>query len=157
VPVLDLVDDTWVARAPEVVADAVHDRARWTRWWPGLRLTVTRDRGVKGVQWVAQPADDLPARGRRGRPVRWVGTLELWLEPWGAGTVVHHYQRLDPQGTVLAARQVDRLRAARARAWKHAVHALKDELEACDGTVAGHADVPAPVKAGPARADNQGR
>ena len=167
---LDLVDDTWVARAPARVAQVVHDAARWPGWWPGLRLTVTRDRAAKGLQWVAQPADDLPVRTRRGRPVRWVGTLEIWLEPWGAGTVVHHYQRLDPQGaTALRPRQVDRIRAARARAWKHAVHALKDELERElerepgdedrdeDRDEVADAIGTPPVKTAPEHADDQGR
>ena len=59
--------------------------------------------------------------------------------------MLHHYQRLDPDGAALTVRTANRLRAARARAWKRSVHALKDELEAVG------------VKPGPRDADNQGR
>ena len=149
-PAIDLADDTYLACDPDLVAARVHEPDRWALWWPGLRLTVTRDRGRKGLQWVARSsvpaARTRPAaRAWRGRPVRWVGSLEVWLEPWGQGTVVHHYQRLDPEPGGISPRTADRLRAARARAWKRSVHALKDELEAV-GVKPGHRD-----------ADNQGR
>ncbi len=143
-PAIDLADDTYVACDPDQVAARVHEPDRWADWWPGLRLTVTRDRGPKGLQWVARSSVP-PGRTWRGRPVRWVGSLEIWLEPVGQGTVVHHYQRLDPETGGLPARTADRLRAARARAWKRSVHALKDELEAVG------------VKPGRCDADNQGR
>jgi len=126
VPALDLVDDTFVAATPASIAAAVHDRRRWARWWPGLELTVSRDRGLKGVQWVVcSRADEDRSRGRR---VRWLGSMEIWLEPWGDGTLLHHYLRLDPRQP-LAPRTARRFAANRARAWKHSVHRLKDELE----------------------------
>lgn len=127
---LDLVDDTYVDVPPARLSALVRDPARWPSWWPDLVLDLTRDRGDKGVQWAVRPAPWIPA-GRR-EAVRWTGTAEIWLEPWRErGTVLHHYQRLDPLTPPrLAARQVDRLRAGRATAWKHHVHRLKDEVEA---------------------------
>lgn len=128
---LDLVDDTYLDVPPAVLAVLVRDPARWTTWWPDLDLEVTRDRGDKGVQWAVVPARAARS-ARRGRAVvRWTGTAEVWLEPWrGRGTVLHHYQRLDPLTPPRLTRvQVDRLRAGRATAWKHHVHRLKDEVE----------------------------
>jgi hypothetical protein len=103
----DLADDTFVAAAPAVVARAVTDPARWRLWWPDLTLTVSRDRGRQGVQW--QVGGGL------------TGTAEIWLEPFGDGTVVHFYLR---------AGLSDLARSLRAQSWKRSVHALKDELEA---------------------------
>jgi hypothetical protein len=112
----DLADDTFIAVSPSVVARAVHNPARWRRWWPGLTLAVTLDRGLEGVHW--QVSGGLQ------------GTAEIWLEPYGDGTVVHFYLR---------AALSDRGRSERAREWKRSVHALKDELEGdrAPGTPAG--------------------
>ena len=116
---VDLVDDTFVAAAPETVARAVADPARWSVWWPDLQLTTTRDRGAKGRQWAVQGA--------------LVGTAEIWLEPWWDGVLVHFYLRADPASR-LQSGEVDpvraaRLRRSRAQLWKREVHRLKDELE----------------------------
>ncbi|GAB2680251.1 polyketide cyclase / dehydrase and lipid transport [Thalassiella azotivora] len=117
---IDLVDDTFVAAPPTVVAGHVHDPSRWAVWWPDLGLVVSRDRGPKGVQWVVA-----------GRARGWTGTAEVWLEPWGDGVLVHHYLRLDPVdgGDRLSPRRADAERRRRALAWKAHVHALKDALE----------------------------
>lgn len=111
---VDLVDDVFVVAAPVMAARAVADPCRWRRWWPDLRLTVTRDRGVKGQQWAVGGA--------------LVGTAEIWLEPWGDGVLVHHYLRADPP-VVRPERWLRRERRRRALSWKRSVHALKDELE----------------------------
>jgi hypothetical protein len=126
VPVIDLVDETFIAATPEVVAAVVHESARWSTWWPDLTLTVFMDRGLSGIRWSAQGAA--------------VGSCELWLEAVGDGVLVHHYVRLDPidkrTGAAMSVpqtpagwRKVAALRAARARDWKLHVWALKDELE----------------------------
>lgn len=116
---IDLSDDTFVAADPAAVATVVADPRQWTRWWPDLRLVTTRDRGPKGRQW------------RVDGPL--LGTAEIWLEPWGDGVVVHHYQRLDlpptRRPTSALQREAARERARRTQAWKRAVHALKDDLE----------------------------
>jgi hypothetical protein len=104
-------DETFVAAAPELVAAAVHDPARWSRWWPDLDVTTTRDRGVKGHQWLV--AGSLQ------------GTAEIWLEPWRDGTVLHLFLRLEGPGGGHGRREQER----RVLAWKREARALKDELE----------------------------
>jgi hypothetical protein len=126
VPVIDLVDETFVAARPEAVAALVHDEARWSRWWPGLTLTVFMDRGFAGIRWSATGVA--------------VGSCEIWLEAVADGVLVHYYVRLDPiekhsgkpmrEPTDAAGwRKAAALRAAWARDWKLNVWALKDELE----------------------------
>lgn len=114
-PVVDLVDDTFIACAPERAAAIVAQPARWSRWWPQLRLTTTRDRGVKGQQWAVQGA--------------LVGTAEVWLEPFWDGVVLHFYLRASPPRPSANPSDADRLRSLHAQGWKRQVHALKDELE----------------------------
>ena len=128
-PAVDLIDETFVAAPPDVVAAAVHDPDRWTRWWPDLRLAVFRDRGPKGMIWTVTGA--------------LVGSAEVWVEPWGDGVVVHLYLRVDPPrrgsatepqpepgaGDMGGWRRAARLRARRATAWKRSIWELKDELE----------------------------
>ena len=119
-------DDAFIAVPPAVVAAVVADPARWSRWWPGLTLQTSRDRGVKGRQWVVSG------------PLR--GTAEIWLEPWRDGTIVHLFLRLEPAGAGRAPRRVAREREERQLWWKRQVYALKDELEA--GRVPGSPGVP---------------
>ena len=111
-PTVDLIDETYVVAAPEAVAAAVHDPARWLLWWPDLALTVFMDRGVDGIRWSVTGALN--------------GSAELWLERVGDGVLVHYYLRVDPKRPV---RSPDRLRRRHALAWKRSVNALKDELE----------------------------
>jgi hypothetical protein len=127
VPALDLIDETFVSAAPAAVAKAVHEQARWSRWWPDLGLEVFMDRGDKGIRWSATGP--------------YVGSLELWLEPVGDGVLVHHYVRLDPTAPGSTTeplpepsdpagwRRAARDRARYARRWKQQVWALKDHLE----------------------------
>lgn len=125
---VDVADDTFLVAEPAVVAELVRDPASWALWWPDLTPTVTRDRGVKGVQWAVVGA--------------LVGSMEIWLEPWGDGVVLHWYLRADPArpGRRTTRSGVD----ARVRAWKGQVHALKDRLEA--GRVPGAPRAGPPVK-----------
>ena len=116
-PLLDIADETFVARPPEAVASAVTEPAAWALWWPDLELAVTRDRGVKGTQWAVRGA--------------LTGSMELWLEPVRGGTVVHWYLRADPP-TPLTPRRLQRTRDARVRAWKVTAFTLKDWLEGAD-------------------------
>jgi len=105
--------------SPEAVASAVHDPAAWARWWPDLAPTVTRDRGVKGVQWAVTGA--------------LAGSMEIWVEPWGDGVVLHWYLRADPADPAapddVRRRGRARDRDDRVRAWKVHAFALKDRLE----------------------------
>ena len=107
---VDVVDETFIRASPERVRDQFAD-ARWFgSLWPHLTLTLVRDRGVRGIRW------DVTGQV--------VGEMEVWLEPWRDGVIVHHYVR----GTrgERAPRDVG---VRHARRWKAAVHALKDHLE----------------------------
>ncbi|MBW0111337.1 polyketide cyclase / dehydrase and lipid transport, partial [Pseudonocardia sp. KRD-182] len=71
-PSVDVVDETFLAVPPEVVAAEFAVPARWVRWWPDLRLAVDTDRGVQGFRWTVTGA--------------LVGSMEVWLEPVLDGT-----------------------------------------------------------------------
>ncbi len=115
-PQLDLVDETFVVAEPARVAAAVRDPGRWAGWWPDLRLGVFQDRGEAGVRWNVRGA--------------LTGSMEVWLEPYGDGVIVHHYVRCDPAGgQVLSPAAVARQRRRRQRHAKRVFWALKDELE----------------------------
>jgi hypothetical protein len=123
-PQVHLIDETWIDAPAETVSGAVRDPANWRLWWPYLQLTVTRDRGVKGVQLAASPAPDSewPALA---------GTVEIWLEPFKSGVILHHFLRLEPaSGQPLPARVARR--CTRRAGWhaKRVFWRLKDELEA---------------------------
>jgi hypothetical protein len=111
-PQLDIADDTFVVAEPGVVAALVADPQTWRAWWPDLRLEMTADRGGQGVQWAVTGA--------------LAGSMEVWLEPYADGVLVHYYLRADlPRGeSVRAARE------RRRRDWKRRIHAVKDRLEA---------------------------
>jgi hypothetical protein len=119
VPIIDLADETFVVAPPSELAVRFAEPARGSGWWPDVSLSLTRDRGAKGLQWAATGA--------------LVGSAEVWLEPFADGTIVHLYLRCDPAGAAPApvgARRAAAERARRTVAWKAWVHALKDELEA---------------------------
>ena len=113
-PAIDIADETYVGCRPDLIAPVVADPAAWAGWWPDLRLSVTRDRGVKGQQWAVQGA--------------LTGSMEIWLEPVGPGTVLHWFLRADPP-EMARPRRLDRERQRRVKAWKVHAFALKDRLE----------------------------
>ncbi|AJW38700.1 hypothetical protein NY08_668 [Rhodococcus sp. B7740] len=116
---IQVADQTFVAASGERVAHAFASPARWRRWWPDLNLTITEDRGEKGIRWAV-----------RGGVV---GTMELWLEPALDGVIVHYFLHAEPAaGTDVAAHQHARRVAGRAMTFE-----LKRELEA--GRSAGEA------------------
>lgn len=121
-PQIHLIDETWIEAEVQMTAAVVANPVRWALWWPTLELTVTRDRGLKGIQWAARsPVHRRPALG---------GTVELWLEPVRDGVLLHHFLRLDPvDGDLLPPRRAERI--TRRFAWqaKRSFWALKDELE----------------------------
>ena len=120
-PQFHLIDETWIAAPPATVAAAVADAANWPAWWPGLELAVTRDRGVKGMQWAARP---------RAGAEPLAGSVEIWLEPFSDGVILHHFLRLDllPPAT-LSRRGLGRLERRLAWHAKRAFWQLKDDLE----------------------------
>ena len=109
---LDLIDETFVVADPAAVAAVVRDPRRWELWWPGLRLGVFQDRDDAGIRWNVRGA--------------LTGSMEVWLEPYGDGVLLHHYVRCDPVGRD---RISPRERRRRQRATKRVFWALKDELE----------------------------
>jgi hypothetical protein len=119
-PSVDVVDETFVAVPPEVVAAEFAAPARWLRLWPDLRLEVVTDRGPAGMRWTVDGA--------------LVGSMEVWLEPVLDGTVVHYFLRADPPGPDGRARPARARRGAaeaqrRQRVAKSIGLALKDRLE----------------------------
>lgn len=123
---IDIADDTFIRAAPAAVRAVVHDRARWRAWWPDLIVSLSEDRGSKGVRWTVDGAVG--------------GSMEIWLEQVRHGVVLHYFLRADAPERDLSCRELDRLRERRRVAFRAQMWALKDELEA-----AGHADVRAPV------------
>jgi hypothetical protein len=107
----DLVDETFVVADPVRVAEVVRDPARWPRWWPDLTLAVFQDRGEAGVRWTVRGA--------------LTGSMEVWLEPYSDGVLVHHYVRCDAASGSLDRRE----RRRRQLHAKRLFWALKDELE----------------------------
>ena len=81
---------------------------------------MTRDRGIKGQQWAVRGA--------------LTGSMEIWLEPVGPGTVVHWFLRADPLEGARAgsSRGLDKERQRRVKAWKAHAFALKDRLEGAE-------------------------
>ncbi len=119
-PSVDVVDETFLAVAPERVA-AEFAPARWAGLWPDLRLEVVTDRGVQGFRWTVTGA--------------LVGSMEVWLEPVLDGTVLHYFLRADPAGPDGAPAPAPWRRgraeaSRRQRAAKAIAFACKDRLEA---------------------------
>lgn len=115
-PAIDLVDETFLAVPPRLVAKAFADPASWARYWPDLELEVYRDRGDEGLRWTVKGA--------------LVGTMEVWCEQVMDGTVLHYYLRATPSNAGdLTPRQVRAHYAQRAKAAKAIALGLKDVLE----------------------------
>ena len=105
------MDETFVARPPEVVADALADAALWRRYWPDLRLRLYANRGAEGLRWTVGGS--------------LVGTMEVWLEPMLDGTLLHYFLKVDSVPPRQLARELRRRRLAA----KQAAFALKLTLE----------------------------
>jgi carbon monoxide dehydrogenase subunit G len=107
---VDIADDSYIDAAPARIAAAVADPRNHASWWPHLTVTVTRDRGVKGQRWAVDG--------------QIVGSMEIWVEPYWQGAIVHHYVRgvRAPDAPAdVGLRHVLR--------WKAAVSRLKDVAE----------------------------
>lgn len=127
VPLVDVLDETFVVAPPLALAARLGDPAVWRRWWPHRELAVFMDRGADGVRWTV--TGDV------------VGSCEVWLEAFGDGTIVHYFLRADPtrrgsRTEVITgsprrlARRAARMARDEAVTWKALVNAVKDELEA---------------------------
>lgn len=122
---VDLVDETFIAASPHVLAAIVADPQQWRQWWPDLRLAVFMDRGTQGQRWSMTG--------------RLVGSLEIWIEPFADGCILHHYLRGEPSDdgrtpapwpdTPDGWRKAAADRGRRAKAWKRSVWELKRKVE----------------------------
>lgn len=119
-PLVDIVDETFLVAPPPAVAARFADPTAWRRYWPDLILSVYADRGPEGLRWTV--------RGTL------VGTMEVWLEPVLDGTVLHYFLRADPANPT-STRRVLRERHRRQLAAKRIALELKTLLE--DGRPAG--------------------
>jgi hypothetical protein len=130
VPVMDIMDETFLAVPPKTIAVALADPVAWRRFWPDLDLAVYLDRGDQGLRWTVAGA--------------LVGTMEVWLEPMLDGTVLHYFLRADPPagrkagekaGAKALARRWRRKAQRRRFDAKQVAFVLKRSLE--DGRAAG--------------------
>lgn len=126
-PLVDVIDETFVVAPPAHVAAAVKEQAFWRRVFPDLDLTVFEDRGDDGIRLTVTGA--------------LVGSNEFWVEPWGDGAIVHYYLRADPtrRGSATEAvgpvdrrvlRRAQRVREAHRVRLKAGMNEIKDRLEA---------------------------
>lgn len=118
---VDVMDQTFLAAPPELVAAEFVTPAQWRILWPDLHLEVITHRGAKGVRWTVAGA--------------LVGSMEVWLEPVLDGTVLHYFLRADPVGrdgqpVPATPRRAAAQNRVRQRAAKAIAFALKDRLEA---------------------------
>jgi hypothetical protein len=122
VPTIDVVDSTWFAARPTVVAAIMAEPGNWRRWWPDLVLEVDEWRGDKGMRW------SVPAAG--GRAAGLSGSAEVWLEPMFDGVVAHFFLRLDPPaGRSISARRQRRITDGYRLRTKRAFWGLADQLD----------------------------
>jgi len=113
---VDVIDETFLAVPPGIVATAFADPGTWRRLWPDLRLEVYADRGDEGLRWTVRGA--------------LVGTMEVWLEPVLDGTVLHYFLRADlPPGRPTRRGRLAREKTRRQLAAKAVALDLKAVLE----------------------------
>jgi len=98
VPTVDIADETYVAVAPDVLAPMLTAPSLLDEWFPALRFEVFMDRAEKGTRWSITGEVE--------------GSMEVWLEPMAAGTLVHWFVRGEPTlSKAVARRYVDLLNA----------------------------------------------
>jgi hypothetical protein len=114
-PLIDVIDETFVVAPPAVVAEELRAPALWRRLFPDLECRVWEDRGDEGVRLTVTGA--------------LVGTNEFWVEPWGDGAIVHYYLRADPARRLSPRGRVKAGERHRVRL-KAGLNELKDRLEA---------------------------
>lgn len=107
---VDIIDETYIRAAPAAIREQFDDERALARIWPHLAISLVRDRGLKGLRWRVDGAV--------------VGEMEVWIEPFWDGAIVHHYVR----GQASSSAPSDIVARHRLR-WKRVVHALKDSLE----------------------------
>jgi hypothetical protein len=151
VPLVDLIDETFVVADPAALSRRLQDPELFRRWWPRREFVVFMDRGAQGVRWTV--TGDV------------VGTCETWLEPFGDGAIVHFFLRADPtrRGSATEpltgsprtlARRARRVRRSEALTWKAMLNGVKDSLERDRPVGAPREEsLGSGIKAGPGSAD----
>lgn len=111
-PLLDIVDETFVVASPAVLRRLWCDEAAWDKRFADITLRCYEDRGRLGKRWYITGT--------------LVGSAEVWLEELRDGVLVHVYVRADPAptfgGAPLKPRQA---RRARRQLWKRYARPLK--------------------------------
>jgi hypothetical protein len=112
VPLLDIVDETFVVASPATLRKLWCDEAEWDNRFTDITLRCYEDRGLQGKRWYITGT--------------LVGSAEVWLDELGDGVLVHVYIRADPAptfgGAPLKPRQA---RRARRQLWKRYARPLK--------------------------------
>ena len=81
-PLLDIVDETFVVASPSVLRKLWCDDAEWDRLFTDITLRCYEDRGPLGKRWYITGTI--------------VGSAEVWLEEFADGVLVHVYDPRDP-------------------------------------------------------------
>jgi hypothetical protein len=118
-PEIDVVDSTWIDVLPASLATIVADPTNWRRWWPDLELQVDEWRGPKGVRWFV----------RSGRNGTVNGSMEIWLQAVGDGTILHYFLRLDGAQRPLTRRERARLERSYRRGIKRVMWGVADRVD----------------------------
>jgi hypothetical protein len=112
VPLLDIVDETYVVASPAALRKLWCDDAAWDKRFADITLRCYEDRGPLGKRWYLTGT--------------LVGSAEVWLEEFADGVLVHVYVRADPAptfgGAPLKPRQARRIRR---QLWKRYARPLK--------------------------------
>ncbi|PJJ56061.1 hypothetical protein CLV56_0265 [Mumia flava] len=140
-PLVDVVDQTYVAVGPERLRARLCDEVALAAvLGPGLAVRCFEDRGRRGKRWRLSGALD--------------GTAEVWLEELAEGTVVHVFVQADPSRSPRSARARRRVEERYHQALSRWVTSVRDEL---DGSrPVGAAPVPRAGRAAPAPASGTG-
>lgn len=115
-PLVDVLQETFVAAAPRLVADALADPSVAADLWPDLTVTITQRRGLEGQRYAVSGG--------------WRGTAELWLQPCVDGVLVHSYLRIDPAAGPVSPRAARRELDRRRRTMRWALWRHTDRIEA---------------------------
>lgn len=131
-------DEFYIDAPPRAVFEALLDPS--FGWWPGARVRQQEGRlGVRarGFHRFARSVSfEARVEGlRAGEGITWWldrgelrGRGEWWLEPFKAGTIVHHYLDVEPGDRGRLRRWSSRVRRYR-WALRRGMNALKDRLE----------------------------
>jgi hypothetical protein len=99
VSTIQVADVAFIAAQPDGVAAALAGAQRWRRWFPDLNLTVTEDRGPRGLRWRVSGSVN--------------GTSEMWIEPDLDGVMLHYFLHAEPSAELTFGQIADEVRRRR--------------------------------------------